>query len=88
MILILVRVYKLKQYAIYSNYDGGFIIHNTKKKFEEGHTHLKNYNTAVYLIKLSFHKRIPNHLSEYLIDSLIRISDDPKYIERVKRLKR
>lgn len=83
----MVRIYRYKNYNIYSNHNNGFIIHNTKKDFQNGHTHLNNYNTAKYLIKLSCYHTIPNHLSDYLIDSLIRISDDSSYIDKLYKIK-
>lgn len=85
----MVRVSKIKHFNIYSNKKGGYIIHNTRKPFEIGHTHLNNYNTAKYITHLALYKKIPknNHLSIYLIDSLIRISDDVKYINKMKILK-
>lgn len=83
----MVRIYKFKQFQVYSNYHNGFIIHNTLKPFSDGHTHLNNFDTAKFLIKLSFHKRVPNHLSLYLIDSLIRISTDQHYIKSLEILK-
>lgn len=83
----MVKIYKQKNFSLYSNFDNGFIIHNTYKPFEKGHTHLNNYHTARYLIKLAYHGIVPSHLSIYLIDSLIRISIDDEYIRRLKILK-
>ncbi len=84
----MVRVFKQKYFNLYSNFDNGYIIHNTHKPFETGHTHLNNYHTARYLIKIAYNKIIPNHLSIYLIDSLIRISNDEDYISKLNILKR
>jgi hypothetical protein len=83
----MVRVYKCKNFNIYSNLHNGFIIHNTKKPFDEGHTHINNFDTAKFLIKLSIHKSVPDHLSNYLLESLIRINKDRKYIQKLKNIK-
>lgn len=83
----MVRVFKQRYFNLYSNFDNGYIIHNTHKPFEEGHTHLNNYDTARYIIKLAYHHSVPNHLSIYLIDSLIRISSDETYIRQLNELK-
>lgn len=83
----MVRIYKFKYYNIYSNHNNGFIVHNTMKDFQNGHTHLNNYNTAKYLIRLSYYHRIPDHLSEYIIDSLIRISNNKDYIDQLYQIK-
>lgn len=63
-----------------------FILHNTAKRFPEGHSHLKSFKTAKYLIKLCRHKSLPRHLSNYLLISLYRISDDEQYRARLKAL--
>ena len=65
-----------------------FIIHNIKKDFKNGHTHIKNFHTAKFLIDLAVHNTIPNKsLNKYLYESLIRISTDPCYIKKLKALK-
>ena len=85
----MVRIFKMKYYNIYSNTKGGYIVHNTKKAFDIGHTHINSFSTAKYITYLALYKKIPknNHLSIYLIDSIIRISDDTKYITKMKSLK-
>lgn len=83
----MVRIFKQRYFNLYSSYVDDFIIHNTHKPFEEGHTHVSNYDTARYLIKLAYHHTVPKHLSIYLIDSLIRISSDEGYIKQLNILK-
>ena len=84
------RIFKMKYFDIYSNMNDGYIVHNTRKDFGNGHTHINNYNTAKYIAYLAFYKRLPKkgHLSSYLIDSVIRISDDTTYINKMKEFKR
>lgn len=76
------RVYKKKQYNIYDMGDG-YIIHNIDKPFNEGHTHINNYKTAVYIIDLAIHKSIPHHICEYFMISLKRLSTDDDYIRKI-----
>lgn len=79
-------IYSKKNYNIYIVDRQCFIIHNTKKKFEDGHTHIKNYNTAKYLINLCIHRSIPEkHLSDYLLESIVRLSTDTEYINQIKQ---
>lgn len=78
-------VYTNRHFNIY-RVRNGYIIHNTHKKFKIGHTHIKNYNTAKYLINLSIYKSIPHNLGPRLIDSLIRINNDETYIRKLKEL--
>lgn len=78
-------IYRKKNYNIY-RVGNGFIVHNTDKPFKSGHTHISNYNAAKTIINFSYHKSIPNHLSKYLLQSIIRISTDEKYINRIQDL--
>ena len=66
--------------------DGGYIIHNAQKQFKEGHSHIKNYKTAVYLIDLALHKSIPHHLHLYFLETLVRVSTDDTYIRKLQEL--
>ena len=43
--------YKKKNFNIY-NAGNGYIIHNIKKEFSQGHTHINNFKTAKYLVDL------------------------------------
>lgn len=80
----MVRVYKRKYFNLYSDDSGEFIIHNTKKDFKDGHTHIRNYNTAKFLIDLALHKTVPKKkLNRYLYQSLIRITDDDSYRKKI-----
>lgn len=82
-------VYSRKSYRIYRMYPDGFIVHNMNKTFENGHTHINNYNTAKYILNMAIHKSIPDKsIGKYLIDSLIRLSTDKVYIRKLKELKK
>jgi hypothetical protein len=50
------------------------------------HTHIRNFNTAKYLIELSINKKSPYDLPKYLIISLIRINKDMEYIKKLKEV--
>lgn len=79
-------IYRRKNYNIYKTTNHSFIVHNTNKKFERGHTHINNYNTAKIVISMSLNKTVPKHLNKYLIESIIRISTDENYIKKLKAL--
>ncbi|WP_278335391.1 hypothetical protein [Clostridium peptidivorans] len=36
------------------------------------------------MIKLISHKKVPKNRNKYFIESLIRISDDEEYIDKIK----
>lgn len=81
----MVRIYKKKYFNLYSNQEG-YIIHNTHKDFQKGHTHINNYNTAKFLINLALYKTVPDkNMSKYLYQSLIRISSDQTYINKIRK---
>ncbi len=82
----MVRIFKKANFNIYSDHDGTYIIHNTNKDFFKGHTHLKEFGTAEYLVNLALHKSIPKRNLKYFIESLIRISTDEEYIDKLMRL--
>lgn len=79
------QIYSKKGFIVFRVGDG-FIVHNTNKEFKEGHTHIMNYNTAKHVIDLVSHKSLPHHLSRYLLTSLVRLSDDEEYKEKVNLL--
>lgn len=77
------RVYKKKNFNLYQ-FGKEYIIHNTKGEFSKNHTHINDFKTAKFLIDLAIHKSVPRHLSFYLMNSLIRISLDKKYIDKLE----
>ena len=83
----MVRVYKKAYFNVSSDYNGEYIIHNTKKEFQNGHTHIREFGTAKYLVNLALHRSLPNRRLKYFIESLIRISNDADYIDKLKHLK-
>ena len=82
-------IYRKAEFIIIQVQDGkrkGFIVHNTKKSFKEGHTHLQSLDTAKVVINNAIGKKIPKSHNEYIITSHIRISNDKKYIEKLEQL--
>lgn len=75
-------VYQRGQFAIQEVKDG-YIIWNTEKDFQDGHTHISDLDTAKRIISLSLHKEVPKKLSRYLRISLIRLSSDSDYTARI-----
>lgn len=79
----LVIVYKKKNYKIFDSKDG-FIIYNTKYDFSNHHTHIKNFHTCKYIIDLCLSKTIPEDLSEYLLVSMKRLTEDKTFRNRIQ----
>lgn len=83
----LVKVYEDKQFIIFGGCNDEYILMNKRKRFKDGHTHLHNFKTAKWLADLYRHRRLPRNLhSSYLLESLMRISSDPVYTDKVKSL--
>ncbi|HBF0312723.1 hypothetical protein KWW45_11325 [Clostridioides difficile] len=79
------KIYERKEYIIIK-VRNGYIVYNTNKIFEEGHTHLKCYNAAKTAIDLAIKKKIPRSHSLYFLTSLIRISNDINYIKNINTI--
>ena len=84
------KVYENKDFMILGSDNKrkpAYILYNKHKEFSEGHTHLNNYRTAIWLMKVYLNKKVPLDLkSVYLLQSLIRISDDEEYTKRIQNI--
>lgn len=80
----MVVIYKKQNYRIYDAGNNEYIIHDASREFESAHSHVKNFKTCKYIIDLCIHKTVPYHLSEYLLISILRLSDDEKYKEKIR----
>ncbi len=63
-----------------------YIVVNSNKEFENGHTHLRSYKSAVACIDFVLKGKIPKRCDFYYLTSLIRVSDDLNYIEKIEEL--
>lgn len=83
------KIMNMRYFNIYSDNNNHYIVHNTRKKFSDGHTHIDNFKTAKYITYLALYKKLPknHHLSIYLIDSIIRISTDIEYIDKMNNFR-
>lgn len=64
----------------------GYILYNTKKKWEEGHTHLKSFDMAKTIINNIENNKKPRTNNMYILRSHMRVSNDVKYIEFIEQL--
>lgn len=79
------QVYQEGSYKVYRA-GNNFIVHNSKYVFKEAHTHVRTLNTAKRIIYCSNKHIIPKTFSEYLLVSLMRVSDDQIYNNKVQSL--
>lgn len=76
-------VYQRKEYVVYSA-RCGYVAHNTRKAFEDGHTHFDSLETAKMVIDWCVNKKMPPRTSRYMLISLLRLTRDYKYQNRLK----
>lgn len=81
------QIYRKKSFIVFRASDG-YIIHNTEKSFKKGHTHIKNVNTAKYIVSLAAKKILPKHLSDYLLVSLLRLANDDIYTAKIEEMRK
>ena len=85
----MVTLYKKYNFKIYGMERGEskseYIIVNTNKPFQNGHTHINDFHLAKHIIDLACSYRVPNKKKKFVIESLIRISSESGYINRLKR---
>ena len=77
------KIYQKKNFSIYQ-VSNGYIVHNVKKPFKIGHTHVNNYYKAKSIIDLALRKKIPSKLNIWEIECLLRITDDDSYKKELK----
>ena len=76
------KVYEKEHFIILKVKSGkkiGYIAYNTKKEWEEGHTHLDSFNMAKTIIDNVLKRKRPKTKNLYLLNSHIRLSDSPPY---------
>ena len=64
----------------------GYIAYNTRKEWEEGHTHLESFNMAKTIIDNVIKHKKPKTKNLYLLQSHIRLTDDPSYVKFINEL--
>ena len=81
-------IYRRGNYIIIKTKKKSYIVINKKKSFKQGHTHTKDFKYSKSLIDLSIRKKLPRKANEKVITSLIRISDDKNYIQKLEEFKK
>lgn len=79
------KVFQRKEYSIYRAKQG-YIIHNTNKRFEEGHSHVASFKKAKSLIDLAMRKKLPNTPRKWELESLMRITNNNTYYNKLRDL--
>ena len=83
------KIYEYKEFVILKvkhNKKIGFIVYNTNKEWENGHTHLNSRTISEIVIKNVAQKRKPKTNNLYVLRSHARVSNDEKYIKFIEGL--
>ena len=83
------KVYEKQNYIILKVKSGkkiGYIAYNTRKEWEEGHTHLESFNMAKTIIDNVIKHKKPKTKNLYLLQSHIHLTDDPSYVKFINEL--
>lgn len=79
------KIFQRKEYSIYKASDG-YIVHNTNKEFRIGHTHVRSFKKAKSIVDLAIRKKLPNTPREWEIESLMRITNNNTYRNKLRDL--
>lgn len=79
------RIFQRKEYSIYKVSDG-YIVHNTNKEFRIGHTHVRSFKKAKSIVDLCVRKKLPNTLRKWEIESLMRVTNNNTYRNKLRNL--
>lgn len=78
-------IYRYEQFVLKKTLDG-FVVVNINSKYE-CHSHVKSIETGKALCKLAAKHKLPKKQDLYFIESLMRLSNNKKYLAELKQLK-
>lgn len=79
-------VYRYDQFVVKKTTDGSFVVVNTKSNYEH-HSHVKSIQAGKALCKLAAKHKLPKNNDLYFIESLIRLTNNKKYLCELNKLK-
>lgn len=79
------HVYRYNQFIIKKT-DDGFVVINSRSDYKH-HSHVKSIHTGKILCKLASKHKLPRNNDIYFIESLIRLTNNTKYLIELNKLK-
>lgn len=79
-------IYRYEQFVLKKTLDGNFVVVNINSKYE-CHSHVKTVEAGKALCKLAAKHKLPKKKDLYFVESLMRLSNNKKYLAELKRLK-
>lgn len=79
------QIYQASGFKVYRA-GNDYIVHHAKYEFDEKHSHLKTLNLAKQVIHYLKSRTVPRTQSDYVLVSLLRLSDDDHYKSQIGQL--
>lgn len=79
-------IYRYEQFVVKKTSEGEFVVVNLNAGYEN-HSHVKSVQAGKALCKLAAKRKLPKKMDLYFIESLIRLSNNRKYLIELKQLK-
>lgn len=79
-------IYRYDQFVIKKTKDDGYVVVNLNASYE-CHSHVKSIQAGKALCKLAAKRKVPRNQDLYFIESLIRLTNNKKFLTELKQLK-
>lgn len=79
-------IYRYEQFVVKKTTEDGYVVVNTNASYD-CHSHVKSIQAGKALCKLAAKRKLPRNNDLYFIESLIRLSNNRKYLIELKQLK-
>ena len=77
-------IYRYEQFVI-KDTETGLVVVNNNGDYEH-HSHVKHFEAGRAICKLAAKRKLPYSKDTYLINALIRVSKNKKYIRELKQI--
>lgn len=79
-------IYRYDQFVIKKTKEDGYVVVNLNASYD-CHSHVKSIQAGKALCKLAAKRKVPRNRDLYFIESLIRLSNNRKFLIELKQLK-
>lgn len=79
-------IYRYDQFVIKKTKEEGYVVVNLNAGYE-CHSHVKSIQAGKALCKLAAKRKVPRNQDLYFIESLIRLSNNRKFLIELKQIK-
>lgn len=79
-------IYRYDQFVIKKTKEEGYVVVNLNASYE-CHSHVKSIQAGKALCKLAAKRKVPRNQDLYFIESLIRLSNNRKFLTELKQMR-